>query len=576
MSSTAAPSPSAAAARAGSPEATSTPQPVPSGGGVSGFNGLRAVPAPTNEPVGSYAPGTPRRDSLKARLAAMAADRAEIPIVIGGEQIHTGDLAQAVMPHDHAHVLADYHRATTEHVHQAIAAANAAHSEWANWPWEDRAAVFLRAAELLATKWRDTVNAATMLNQSKTAFQAEIDAACELIDFWRFNAAFAQELYAEQPLSDHTMWNQLDYRPLEGFVYAVTPFNFTSIAGNLPTAPALMGNTVLWKPAASAMLSGWYLMQLLEEAGLPPGVINFIPGDPVGISEVALRHRDLAGVHFTGSTGVFNSMWQTIGANMSGYRSYPRIVGETGGKDFIVAHPSADPQALAVAIVRGAFEFQGQKCSAASRVYIPQSLWTNVRDRVVGMMDTIHMGDPADFRNFMGAVIDAKAFKRITGYIEHARGSDTIIHGGGSDSSRGYFVEPTFIQTEDPSNRLLCEEIFGPVIAAFVYPDSTWEEMLHTVDTTSPYALTGAVFARDRGAIRQAMVALRNAAGNFYVNDKPTGAVVGQQPFGGARASGTNDKAGSKLNLVRWVSARNVKETFSPPLAYEYPFMDAE
>ena len=576
MSSTAVPSPSAAAARAGSPDATSTPQPVPSGGGISGFNGARAVPTPINEVVRSYAPGSAQRDSLKARLAAMTADRVEIPIVIGGKRIQTGDLRQAVMPHDHAHVLADYHQATTEHVHQAISAANAAHREWANWPWEDRAAVFLRAAELLATSWRDTLNAATMLNQSKTAFQAEIDAACELIDFWRFNAAFAQELYAEQPLSDHTMWNQLDYRPLEGFVYAVTPFNFTSIAGNLPTAPALMGNTVIWKPAATAMLSGWYLMQLLEEAGLPPGVINFIPGDPVAISDVALRHRDLAGVHFTGSTGVFNSMWRTIGANMSGYRSYPRIVGETGGKDFIVAHASADPQALAVAIVRGAFEFQGQKCSAASRVYVPQSLWADVRDRVVGMMETIRMGDPADFRNFMAAVIDAKAFGRITGYIERAREKDEIIHGGGSDDSQGYFVEPTLIRTEDPSNRLLCEEIFGPVIAAYVYPDSSWADLLHTVDTTSPYALTGAVFARDRRAVKEAMIALRNAAGNFYVNDKPTGAVVGQQPFGGARASGTNDKAGSKLNLVRWVSARNVKETFSPPLAYEYPFMDAE
>lgn len=576
MSATAISSPSAAAERAGAPHATNTPQPVPPGGGISGFNGTRSVPRPVNEPVRPYAPGTPQRDSLKARLATMATERPEIPVVIGSERLHTGNVGHAVMPHDHAHVLADYHRATTEQVHQAIAAAAAAHREWANWSWEDRAAVFLRAAELLATSWRDELNAATMLNQSKTVFQAEIDAACELIDFWRFNAAFAQELYAEQPLSDHTMWNQLDYRPLEGFVYAVTPFNFTSIAGNLPTAPALMGNTVIWKPAATAMLSGWYLMQLLEEAGLPPGVINFLPGDPVAISDVALRHRDLAGVHFTGSTGVFNSMWQTIGGNMSGYRSYPRIVGETGGKDFIVAHASADPQALAVAIVRGAFEFQGQKCSAASRVYVPQSLWADVRDRVVGMMETIRMGDPADFRNFMGAVIDAKAFRRITGYIEHARERDEIIHGGGSDDSRGYFVEPTFIRTEDPSNRLLCEEIFGPVIAAFVYPDSSWPELLHTVDTTSPYALTGAVFARDRRAVKQAMVALRNAAGNFYVNDKPTGAVVGQQPFGGARASGTNDKAGSKLNLVRWVSARNVKETFSPPLAYEYPFMGAE
>ncbi len=564
---------SPSAASAGSHPA---PQPAPAGGGLAGFNGTRQVPVPVNEPVRSYAPGSPERASLKKSLATMAAETVEVPIVIGGERIHTGDMGQIVVPHDHSHVLGSYHKATTEHVHQAIAAAASAQRDWANWAWEDRAAVFLRAAELLTTSWRDRLNASTMLNQSKTSFQAEIDAACELIDFWRFNAAFAQELYAEQPLSDHTMWNQLDYRALEGFVYAVTPFNFTSIAGNLPTAPALMGNTVLWKPASSAMLSGWYLMQLLEEAGLPPGVINFIPGNPVDISKVALGHRDLAGVHFTGSTGVFNSMWQTIGGNMSGYRSYPRIVGETGGKDFIVAHASADPQALAVAMVRGAFEFQGQKCSAASRTYVPQSLWPTVRDRLVGMMDTIRMGDPTDFRNFMGAVIDEKAFKRITGYIEGARAKDEIVHGGGSDSSKGWFVEPTIIRTDDPSNRILCEEIFGPVLSVFVYPDSTWDEMLKTVDGTSPYALTGAVFARDRRAVRQAMLALRNAAGNFYVNDKPTGAVVGQQPFGGARGSGTNDKAGSKLNLVRWVSARNIKETFNPPLAYEYPFMAEE
>jgi len=374
------------------------------------------------------------------------------------------------------------------------------------------------------------------------------------------------------------MWNQLDYRALEGFVYAVTPFNFTAIAGNLPTAPALMGNTVLWKPAGSAMLSAYHLMALLEEAGLPPGVINLVPGDPVAISEVALGHRDLAGVHFTGSTGVFNGMWETIGRNIAegAYRSYPRIVGETGGKDFIVAHASADVEALAVAIVRGAFEYQGQKCSAASRVYVPQSLWADVRDRVVAMMETIRMGDVRDFRNFMGAVIDARAFARIKGYIEGARKTDTIVAGGNVDDRTGWFVEPTLVQTEDPSNRLLCEEVFGPVIAAFVYPDARWSELLHTVDTTSPYALTGAVFARDRRAVKQAMIGLRNAAGNFYVNDKPTGAVVGQQPFGGARASGTNDKAGSKLNLVRWVSPRNVKETFVPPTRYEYPFMGEE
>ena len=578
MSAPAASSPAAAAERAGAPVSTGTPQPVPDGGGMPGFAGTRRVPAAVNEPVRGYAPGSPERAELKARLASMAAERVEVPLVIGGERIGTGDVAQAVMPHDHGHVLADWHKASREHVTQAIRAADAAHAEWANWAFEDRAAVFLKAAELLATTWRSTLNAATMLGQSKTAYQAEIDAACELIDFWRFNVQFAQDLLAEQPLSDRTMWNQLDYRALEGFVYAVTPFNFTAIAGNLPTAPALMGNTVVWKPAGTAMLSAHYLMALLEEAGLPPGVVNLVPGDPAGVSEVALGHQDLAGVHFTGSTTVFNGMWETIGRNIAGgrYRAYPRIVGETGGKDFIVAHPSADVEALAVAIVRGAFEYQGQKCSAASRVYVPQSLWKPVRDRVVSMMETIRMGDVRDFRNFMGAVIDARAFARIKGYIEGARTHDTIIAGGGTDDATGYFVEPTLVQTEDPSNRLLCEEVFGPVIAVFVYPDATWTELLRTVDTTSPYALTGAVFARDRKAVKQAMIGLRNAAGNFYVNDKPTGAVVGQQPFGGARASGTNDKAGSKLNLVRWVSPRNVKETFVPPVRYEYPFMAEE
>jgi 1-pyrroline-5-carboxylate dehydrogenase len=436
--------------------------------------------------------------------------------------------------------------------------------------------VFLKAAELLTTTWRATLNAATMLGQSKTAFQAEIDAACELIDFWRFNVHFAEELYGEQPVSDHSMWNQLEYRPLEGFVYAVTPFNFTSIGGNLPTAPALMGGTVLWKPASSAMLSAWYIVKLLEEAGLPPGVINFVPGDAAMISEAALSHRDLAGVHFTGSTGVFNSMWKTIGAGMSRYRSYPRIVGETGGKDFIVAHASADPQALAVAIVRGGFEYQGQKCSAVSRVYIPRSLWPDVRDRALSMLREIKMGDVADFRSFMGAVIDRKAFEKIGEYLAEAKKTAKIVHGGNAKSEKGWFIEPTIVETDDPGYRLLCEEIFGPVVTAHVYDDARWAETLQAVDSTSPYALTGAIFAQDRRAVREASSALRHAAGNFYVNDKPTGAVVGQQPFGGARASGTNDKAGSKLNLVRWVSARTVKETFSPPRDYRYPFMAEE
>jgi len=506
----------------------------------------------------------------------MRNEHVDIPAVIGGKEIRTGDLAQSVMPHNHRHVLADWHRATDAHVDMAIEAARKAQREWASWAWEDRAAIFLKAAELLTTTWRQTLNAATMLGQSKTAYQAEIDAACELIDFWRFNAHFAQQLYDEQPLSDHTMWNQLDYRGLEGFVYAVTPFNFTAIAGNLPTAPALMGSTVIWKPASSAMLSAYYLMKLLEEAGVPPGVINLVPGDAGMISDKLLSHRDLAGVHFTGSTGVFNSMWKTIGASMSNYRSYPRIVGETGGKDFIVAHPSADPVALSVAIARGGFEYQGQKCSAASRVYVPESLWPEVRDRTVAIMEEIRMGDVSDFRNFMGAVIDKKAFDKIGEYVAHGRSNAKIIAGGGVKGDEGYFIEPTLIQTDDAGYKLLCEEIFGPVVTAHVYSDAKYEETLGIVDRTSPYALTGAIFAQDRSAVRTASIALRNAAGNFYINDKPTGAVVGQQPFGGARGSGTNDKAGSKLNLTRWVNARNIKETFSPPRDYSYPFMGEE
>jgi 1-pyrroline-5-carboxylate dehydrogenase len=542
------------------------------------FTGTRKVPPPLNEPIRSFAPGAPERVELKARLSTLSGERADIPLTIGGKEVRTGETGQAVMPHNHRHVLADWHKATPRHVEQAIAAARDARAEWASWAWEDRAAVFLKAAELLATTWRATVNAATMLVQSKTAFQAEIDAACELVDFWRFNPAYAQELYGEQPLSNAAMWNQLDYRPLEGFVYAVTPFNFTSIAGNLPTAPALMGNTVVWKPASSAMLSAHYLMKLLEAAGLPPGVINLVAGDAAVISNGVLVHRDLAGVHFTGSTAVFNSMWKTIGTTLgeAGYASYPRIVGETGGKDFIVAHASADPQSLAVAIARGGFEYQGQKCSAASRVYIPRSIWPGVRDRVVAMMDDMRMGDISDFRNFVGAVIDKRAFDKISTYINHAKQHARVIAGGDVDGREGYFIRPTLVETTDPAYLLLCEEIFGPVVTAYVYEDAKWEETLRIIDSTSPYALTGAVFANDRAAVRQAALALRDSAGNFYINDKPTGAVVGQQPFGGARASGTNDKAGSKLNLMRWVSARSVKETFVPPTGHRYPFMDAE
>jgi len=543
---------------------------------IAAFDGSRRVPPAINEPIRAYAPGSPEKRSLKARLASMATDCPEIPVVVGGQRIHTGDLGESVMPCDHRHVIARYHKARPEDVHAAIAAAAAAQRDWANWRWEDRAAVFLRAAELLTTTRRDTLNAATMLGQAKTVFQSEIDAACELIDFWRFNAQFAQELYAEQPISDHSMWNQLDYRPLEGYVYAVTPFNFTAIGGNLCSAPALMGNVILWKPAATAMLSAWYTLQILEEAGLPPGVINFLPGDPVTISDIALTDPSLAGVHFTGSTSVFNSMWETIGRNMGRYRGYPRIVGETGGKDFIVAHPSADPQVLAVAMVRGAFEYQGQKCSAASRAYIPRSLWPEVRDRAVAMMEDMRMGDVRDFRNFTAAVIDEKAFNRNARYLAMAKDSATIIAGGGTHGQTGWYVENTLVEATDPAHAMLCDEIFGPILTCYVYDDAQWEETLALVDRTSPYALTGAIHARERGVLQHAATILRQAAGNLYLNDKPTGAVVGQQPFGGARASGTNDKAGSKLNLVRWMSARNIKETFSPPTDWRYPFLGEE
>ena len=540
------------------------------------FSGIRSVLPPINEPIKSYAPGSPEKASLKARLASMAAETIDIPLVIGGREIRTGDLGKAVMPHKHGHVLATYHHARPKDVHAAIAAAQAAKAEWASWPWEDRAAVFLKAADLLATTWRDTINAATMLNQSKTVYQSEIDAACELIDFWRYNVAFGADIMRDQPVSTSAMWNQTDYRPLEGFIYAVSPFNFTAIGGNLTTTPALMGNTVLWKPAATAMLGAWYTMKLLEAAGLPPGVINFVPGDPVMISQIAMSSPDLGGIHFTGSTGVFQSMWDHVGTNIRKYKSYPRLVGETGGKDFIVVHPSADPQEVAVAMVRGAYEYQGQKCSAASRVYVPKSLWPSVRDRAVAMMRDIKMGDTRDFRNFMSAVIDKKAFTKIGGYIEHAKRNAKIVQGGGSNGRVGYFIEPTLVQTDNPGYKLLCEEIFGPVLTAHAYADSKFAEILQVVDQTSPYALTGSIFAKDRAVIRQASATLRNAAGNFYINDKPTGATVGQQPFGGARASGTNDKAGSKLNLLRWVSARSIKETYNPPKDYTYPFMGEE
>lgn len=533
------------------------------------------VPIPVNEPVLRYTAGSPEKRELKAKLGAMASEDIEIPIIIGGEEIRTGDLVDAVMPHRHGQRLGRWHRAGREHVEAAIQASAEAHKEWSQWDWVDRAAIFLKAADLLATTWRSTLNAATMLCQSKTVHQAEIDAAAELIDFYRFNLHFAERLYEEQPLSPAGMWNRVEYRPLEGFVLAITPFNFTSIAGNLPTAPAIMGNTVLWKPASATVFSGYYLMRLLEAAGLPPGVVNFVPASGSTISEVAVQDPGLAGIHFTGSTEVFQTMWRTVGANIANYRSYPRVVGETGGKNFIIAHPSADEDALLTAIIRGGFEYQGQKCSAVSRVYIPKSIWTTLKDRLVATVESLTMGDPVDFRNFMGAVIDQAAYTTITSYIEHAResGEAEILVGGDADDSEGFYVRPTVILANAPDFRTMCEEIFGPVVTVYVYDDTQWEQTLELLDSTSPYALTGAVFADDRAAVLQARRALRYAAGNFYVNDKPTGAVVGQQPFGGGRASGTNDKAGSMLNLVRWVSARTIKEVSVPPRDYRYAFM---
>ena len=536
-------------------------------------SGVRQLPPTVNEPIRSYAPGTPERAALQARLARMEQERPDIPVVVGGREIRTGATANATSPHKHQHVTATWHQATADDVRAAIDSGRAAWREWSEWTWEQRASVFLKAADLLAGPWRDTINAATMLGQSKNVYQAEIDAACEMADFFRFNAAFARELYSEQPVSGPGMWNQSEYRALEGFVYAITPFNFTAIGGNLAGAPAMMGNVVLWKPAATAMLSAWYTLQLLHEAGLPPGVINFLPGDPVMISDLALNHPELAGVHFTGSTGVFNQIWKTVGGNMGSYRSYPRIVGETGGKDFMLAHASADVEAFCVGVIRGAFEYQGQKCSACSRIYVPASLWPQVKERLTAMIAEIAMGDVNDFRNFMGAVIDERAFDRIAGYLADAKSNATILAGGKADKRTGWFVEPTLVETKDPGYRLLCEEIFGPVVTAYVYDDAKWTETLALIDRTSPYALTGAVFAQDRAALAEAHAGLRHAAGNFYVNDKCTGAVVGQQPFGGGRASGTNDKAGSKLNLTRWVSARTIKETFVPPKDFRYPHM---
>jgi 1-pyrroline-5-carboxylate dehydrogenase len=540
--------------------------------------GIFRPPPPRNEPVRDYAPGSPERASLQVRLERMKNERSEIPLVIGGKDVTTGKLSQAVMPHDKDHVLADVHQGGAAEVEQAIEAAGDAWQDWHRLPWEERAAVFLRAAELLAGPWRDTLNAATMLGQSKTAHQAEIDAACELTDFWRFNPWLMTRMYEEQPMSAPGAWNRMEYRPLEGFVFAVTPFNFTAIGGNLPTAPALLGNTIVWKPAGTAMLSAYYIMRLLQEAGLPDGVINLVYGPGQEIGNAALGSPDLAGVHFTGSTPVFQSMWKTIGRNIEAYRNYPRIVGETGGKDFIVAHPTASAAEVATAIVRGSFEYQGQKCSAASRVYAPANLWPELRERLVEQVGGLKMGDVADFSNFMGAVIDASSFKTQQEAIEEAKrdAKSKVLVGGGVDDSEGYFVEPTVIETADPNFRLLRDELFGPVVTAYVYPEGKWEDTLELIDRTAPYGLTGAIFADDRQAVVEAEDKLRYAAGNLYVNDKPTGAVVAQQPFGGSRSSGTNDKAGSMWNLIRWVSPRTIKETFVPPTDYRYPFMGSD
>ena len=542
------------------------------------MNGLFHAPTPINEPVLSYAPGTPERIALKKRVADMAAEEIEIPILIGGKEVRTGDLGTQVVPHDHGHVLAKWHKAGPGEVAQAIEAAGQAHKEWASWSIDARQSVFLRAAELLAGSWRQTLNAATVLCQSKTPIQAEIDAACELIDFWRFNAHYAEGIYGDQPLSSPGMWNRLDYRPLEGFVFAVTPFNFTSIAGNLPTAPAMMGNTVVWKCASSTVYSGYYLARLFEAAGLPPGVINFVPGSGATVGDAAMTHPDLAGVHFTGSTETFQGMWRTVGENIKGYRSYPRVVGETGGKDFIIAHPSANADAVSTAIVRAGYEYQGQKCSAASRIYIPDNLWPGMKDDLVDQINGIAMGDVADFSNFMGAVIDRASYDKLNGYLDFVKSSTDadILAGGEVDDSVGYFIRPTLIQAKSPDYHTMCEELFGPIVTLYVYPENEWQQTLKLVNDTSPYALTGAVFSEDRNAIAEAHRELRYAAGNFYINDKPTAAVVGQQPFGGSRASGTNDKAGSRLNLLRWVSARTIKETFEPPTDYRYPYMAEE
>ncbi len=539
------------------------------------MKGFFSLPAVQNEPVLPYAPGDPARKALEAELHRLRATTVDIPMYIGAERVYTQDKRPINPPHDHRHLLGHYSRGTKVHFEQAVAAALAAKPAWEALSWEHRASIFLKAADLMATKYRPLMNASTMLAQAKTAHQSEIDAVCELVDFLRYNVQYMAEIYRNQPASAPGMWNRLEYRPLEGFVFALTPFNFTSIAGNLPMSPALMGNTVVWKPAESQVYSAQVILDIYLEAGLPAGVINLVYGSGAEMGEVFFGHPEFAGLHFTGSTGVFQNLWKTIGENLPRYCSYPRIVGETGGKDFIVAHPSAQVDALAVAMVRGAFEFQGQKCSAASRVYLPKSLADAVLARVVADLKTIKMGPVEDFSNFVSAVIDKKAFEKITAYIDQAKQdpSVTVVAGGNYDGSTGYYIEPTVLLTTNPASVTMCEEIFGPVLTVFVYDDAEWEATLRLVDQTSPYALTGALFAQDRYAIEAASHALRNCAGNFYINDKPTGAVVNQQPFGGARGSGTNDKAGSLWNLIRWTSPRAIKETFVPPVDYRYPFL---
>src|SRR5688572_3927785 len=540
------------------------------------MDAITQAPAPHNETVLNYAPGSPERAALEVRLAELAGDQLELTATIGGTQrMAAGEKFEVVQPHRHAAVLGTSAHATHGDAEDAVRCAKEAARGWAELSFDDRAAVFLKAADLLAGPWRQTLNAATMLGQSKTAYQAEIDAACELIDFWRFNVHFARQILAEQPKSAPGVWNRVDHRPLEGFVYAITPFNFTAIAGNLPTAPALMGNTVVWKPSPTQQFAAHFLMRLLEEAGLPPGVINLVPGDGIPVSEVALADRDLAGIHFTGSTAVFQHLWRTVGENIATYRAYPRLVGETGGKDFVVAHPSADVDVLRTALVRGAFEFQGQKCSAASRAYIPRSVWNRLRDGFLDEVEGMSMGDVTDFSKFLGAVIDQRSFDRLSGVLERVRGESgvDILAGGTADDSEGYFIRPTVVEADNPAHEIFTTEYFGPFLGVFVYDDTDYDRVIREAADIAPYGLTGAIIAQDREAIVKTMEVLRFSAGNFYINDKPTGAVVGQQPFGGARASGTNDKAGSVLNLLRWVSPRSVKETFVPPTDYRYPHM---